>query len=130
MVASDTSFLRFGGGGEHGSNGFHIDPTQEEECAQTISQFFSICEQDRSLWQKLSDKAAELAAKQGDWQTHAQQVLSGLNQTVFFSGSPNNSLLNAYLDLLYVTLRDRLPLPVPKSNKEKNGFHEGKKTKK
>lgn len=115
---------------EHGSNGFHIDPTQEEECAQTISQFFSICEQDRSLWQKLSDKAAELAAKQGDWQTHAQQVLSGLNQTVFFSGSPNNSLLNAYLDLLYVTLRDRLPLPVPKSSKGKNGFHEGKKTKK
>ncbi len=104
---------------EHGSNGFHIDPAREEECAQTVSQFFSICEQDRSLWQKLSDKAAELACKQADWTTYAQQVLSGLNQTVFFSASPKNRPLNAYLDLLYVFLHDRLPLSSTKSHKKK-----------
>lgn len=104
---------------EHGCNGFHIDPAREEECAQTISQFFSICEQDHSLWQKLSDKAAELASKQGDWQTYARQVITGLNQTVFFSRAQKTSPLNAYLDLLYIALRDRLPLPAPKSGKRK-----------
>lgn len=44
---------------EHGVSGFHIDPYHPDQTAELMADFFQMCKEDSSHWNKISDRALQ-----------------------------------------------------------------------
>jgi sucrose synthase len=74
-----TFATRFGGPLEiiqHGSNGFLINPTQQEEMAEIILEFISKCDQNPNYWEEISKRAIDRVYSTYTWKIHTSRLLS------------------------------------------------------
>jgi sucrose synthase len=74
-----TFATRFGGPLEiiqHGSNGFLINPTQQEEMAEIILEFISKCDQNPKYWEEISKRAIDRVYSTYTWKIHTTRLLS------------------------------------------------------
>jgi sucrose synthase len=73
-----TFATRFGGPLEiikDGISGFHVDPTQGEESAQKMLDFFRRCEKDPSTWDAISKAGIQRVEERYNWHLYASTLL-------------------------------------------------------
>lgn len=87
-------------------NGFHINPTNQEEMAEEILNFVKQCETDPQYWQTISDRAIKRVREQYNWKLHTQQLLLLAKTYGFWSyvSRDDREALLRYLDALFYLL--------------------------
>ncbi len=110
MISGLPTFAtQFGGALEiihNKENGFHINPTNQEEMAEEILSFVKQCETEPQYWQTISDRAIKQVQEQYNWQLHTQQLLLLAKTYGFWSYVSRNDreALLRYLDALFYLL--------------------------
>ncbi len=87
-------------------NGFHINPTNQEEMAEEILNFVTQCETEPQYWQTISDRAIKQVREQYNWKLHTQQLLLLAKTYGFWSyvSRDDREALLRYLDALFYLL--------------------------
>jgi len=60
---------------EDGKSGFHIDPTQGDESAQKMLEFFRACQEDPETWERLSKGGIQRVEERFNWPLYASKLL-------------------------------------------------------
>ncbi len=60
---------------EDGKSGFHIDPTQGEDTAQKMLDFFRVCEKDPATWDRISEGGIQRVQERFNWTLYASTLL-------------------------------------------------------
>jgi sucrose synthase len=111
-----TFATRFGGPLEiieHSINGFLINPTLQEETADTLLKFFVKSKTSESVWQRISQRAVDRVKKHYNWDIYAEKLLSLARLYGFWKFSVSDKAkekLTLYSDLFFDDFyRKRLP---------------------
>jgi sucrose synthase len=101
-------------------NGFHIDPVNAEESTEKILGFVKKIKNDKSLWERISNKAIKRVEKDYNWELYARKLLELAKIYGFWRYTTNIEMeeMNAYLDVLYHLLyKPRAATILEKHNK-------------
>ena len=88
---------------EKGKNGFHINPTDLDEMAQTMLDFVEYCATDPHYWHDISEQAIQRMQDKYRWPLHTQQLLLLAKVYSFWNQSShkNREPLMRYLEALF-----------------------------
>ncbi|KYC36832.1 sucrose synthase [Scytonema hofmannii PCC 7110] len=84
-------------------NGFYINPTNLEETADKILEFFKRCEQNSNYWNEISQRAIERVYSTYTWKIHTSKLLSLARIYGFwnFISKENREDLLRYIEALF-----------------------------
>ncbi|MBD1909294.1 MULTISPECIES: sucrose synthase [unclassified Leptolyngbya] len=90
----------------NGSNGFYINPTQPQQMADVMLDFFSKCEQQPDLWQQVSERAIDRVYSTYTWRIHTSKLLSLARIYGFwdYTSQDNREDLLRYMETLFQLL--------------------------
>ncbi len=60
----------------NGKSGFHIDPTNQDEMAQKLIEFFENCAKDSGYWEKYSQGALQRIQEKYTWDLYAKRMMT------------------------------------------------------
>ncbi len=88
---------------EHGVSGFHIDPNQGAEAAETMLDFFVRCHDEDGYWDSISRGALERVASHYTWELYAERLLRLARVYGFWKYFSNieREEVRRYLEMLY-----------------------------
>jgi sucrose synthase len=91
---------------QNGSNGFYINPTQPDQMAETILDFFSKNDQHPDFWQEISERAIARVCSTYTWKIHTTKLLSLARIYGFweYTSQDNREDLLRYMETLFQLL--------------------------
>lgn len=104
-----TFATRFGGPLEiiqNKSNGFYINPTNEEEMAEIILEFLQKCDQNPYYWNEISQRSIDRVYSTYTWKIHTTRLLSLAKIYGFwnYSSQENREDMLRYIESLFYLL--------------------------
>lgn len=104
-----TFATRFGGPLEiiqNKSNGFYINPTNEEEMAEIILEFLEKCDQNPYYWNEISQRSIDRVYSTYTWKIHTTRLLSLAKIYGFwnYSSQENREDMLRYIESLFYLL--------------------------
>jgi len=101
-----TLATEFGGPQEiiqNGYNGFYINPTQPQQMAEVMLDFFSKCEQRPEFWKEVSERAIARVYSTYTWRIHTTKLLSLARIYGFwdYTSQDNREDLLRYMETLF-----------------------------
>ncbi len=88
---------------QDGVNGFYINPTQHQETAQKILEFFSKCEQNPNYWYEISTRGIDRVYSTYTWKIHTTKLLTLARTYGFwdYSSKENREDMLRYIEALF-----------------------------
>lgn len=88
---------------QDGVNGFYINPTQHQETAEKILDFFSKCEQNPNYWYEISTRGIDRVYSTYTWKIHTNKLLTLAKTYGFwnYSSKENREDMLRYIEALF-----------------------------
>ncbi|MEO6860633.1 MAG: sucrose synthase, partial [Microcoleus sp.] len=88
---------------QDGVNGFYINPTNHQETAQKILDFFSKCEQNPNYWYEISTRGIDRVYSTYTWKIHTTKLLTLAKTYGFwdYSSKENREDMLRYIEALF-----------------------------
>ncbi len=88
---------------QDGVNGFYINPTNHQETAQKILDFFSKCEQNPNYWYEISTRGIDRVYSTYTWKIHTTKLLTLARTFGFwnYSSQENREDMLRYIEALF-----------------------------
>ena len=88
---------------QDGVNGFYINPTNHQETAQKILDFFSKCEQNPNYWYEISTRGIDRVYSTYTWKIHTHKLLNLAKTYGFwnYSSKENREDMLRYIEALF-----------------------------
>jgi len=91
---------------QNNQNGFHIDPTNEEDTAKKILSFVKEIKTNPKEWERISKNGIKRVVEKYNWKLYSQRLLSLAKIYGFWKYATNieRADMVAYLDIIYHTI--------------------------
>ncbi|KAL0344989.1 UNVERIFIED_CONTAM: Sucrose synthase [Sesamum radiatum] len=99
----------------HGKSGFHIDPYNGEQVAETLVNFFEKCKKDPSHWQTISAGGLKRIMEKYTWQIYSDRLLTlaGVYGFWKYVSKLDRLEIRRYLEMFYALKYRKLAEAVP-----------------
>ncbi|KAH6798570.1 sucrose synthase 4 [Perilla frutescens var. frutescens] len=99
----------------HGKSGFHIDPYNGEQVAETLVDFFEKCEKEPSHWDTISAAGLKRIEEKYTWQIYSDRLLKLAGVYGFWRNVSKLDRLESgrYLEMFYALKYRKLAADVP-----------------
>ncbi|PIN13538.1 Glycosyltransferase [Handroanthus impetiginosus] len=99
----------------HGKSGFHIDPYNGEQVAETLVDFFEKCKEDPSYWETISAGGLKRIQEKYTWQIYSERLLTlaGVYGFWKYVSKLDRLEIRRYLEMFYALKFRKLAEAVP-----------------
>ncbi|KAK4432770.1 Sucrose synthase [Sesamum alatum] len=99
----------------HGKSGFHIDPYNGEQVAETLVNFFEKCKKDPSHWETISAGGLKRIMEKYTWQIYSERLLTlaGVYGFWKYVSKLDRLEIRRYLEMFYALKYRKLAEAVP-----------------
>ncbi|XP_044492990.1 sucrose synthase 2 [Mangifera indica] len=107
---------------EHGVSGFHIDPYHPDQTAELMADFFQMCKEDSSHWNKISDRALQRIYERYTWKIYSERLLTlaGVYSFWKYVSKLERRETRRYLEMFYILKFRDLVKSVPLASDEQH----------
>ncbi|GER41738.1 sucrose synthase [Striga asiatica] len=101
----------------HGISGFHIDPYNGEQVAQTLVDFFERCKKDSGHWERISAGGLKRIQEKYTWQIYSDRLLTlaGVYGFWKYVSKLDRLEIRRYLEMFYALKYRKLADAVPRA---------------
>ncbi|CAA0818706.1 Sucrose synthase 4 [Striga hermonthica] len=101
----------------HGVSGFHIDPYNGEQVAQTLVDFFERCKEDPGHWERISAGGLKRIQEKYTWQIYSDRLLTlaGVYGFWKYVSKLDRLEIRRYLEMFYALKYRKLADAVPRA---------------